>query len=102
MRDSGPPIGADQGRLGSQTADFGIWENQCVFTRLRRGDLVLAAVALVGVAAGLTLTIAQKIGVTGPALIGVGVMAAVAVAAPAARGQLAALIGRTESTAESP
>jgi hypothetical protein len=52
-----------------------------VFSRVRRSDVVLAAIAAVGLAAGLILTIASKLGASGPALIVIGIVAALAATA---------------------
>lgn len=49
-----------------------------MFTRLRRGNLILAAIALVGILAGWALTIASRLGIAEPIVICIGVMAAVA------------------------
>ena len=51
-----------------------------VFSHVRRSDVALAVVAVLGVVAGLILTIASKFGASGPVLLAVGVVAAVAVA----------------------
>ena len=51
-----------------------------MFSHVRRSDVALAAVAVVGLAAGLTLRIASKFGASGVALLVVGVVAAVAAA----------------------
>jgi hypothetical protein len=65
-----------------------------MFARVPRGDLLVAAFALVGLVAGLVLTIAAKIGITGPILIGVGIIAAIAAAVSAIRGQVVAVLAR--------
>ena len=65
-----------------------------VFVRVRRSDLLLAAIAVAGVLAGLMLTVAAKIGVTGPVLIGVGIVVAVAAAVSGIRAQVAAVVAR--------
>jgi hypothetical protein len=65
-----------------------------VFTRVRRGDLVLATIALLGLVAGLVLTIGTKIGAPGPILIAVGIVAALAAATTGIRDQVTAVIGR--------
>ncbi len=62
--------------------------------RVRRGDLLLAAVALTGVVAGLVLTVAAKVGVTGPVLVGAGIVAAVAAAIPGVRTQASSIVDR--------
>jgi tetratricopeptide (TPR) repeat protein len=62
--------------------------------RVRRGDLLLAAVALTGVVAGLVLTVAAKVGVTGPVLVGAGIVAAVAAAIPGVRTQVSSIVDR--------
>ena len=66
-------------------------ENIVVLVRVRLGDLVLAAVAVAGILAGLALTVAARVGVTGPILIGAGIVAAAAMAVSAMRGQLGPL-----------
>jgi tetratricopeptide (TPR) repeat protein len=52
-----------------------------VFSRVRRSDVVLGAVAALGLAAGLTLTVTSKFGASGSVFISVGIVAAVAAAA---------------------
>lgn len=51
-----------------------------VFSHVRRTDVILAAVAALGLTAGLTLTIASKLGASGPAFIAVGIVTALAAA----------------------
>jgi hypothetical protein len=56
-----------------------------MLARVRRGDLALALVALAGLTAGLVLTIAKYLTITGPVVLGVGFVAAVAAVVPGAR-----------------
>lgn len=49
-----------------------------VFSRVRRSDVVLAVVAGVALLGGTVLTIASKLGISGPILIGVGILTAAA------------------------
>lgn len=68
-----------------------------MFSHVRRSDVVLAAIALLGLVAGLALTIASKFGVSGPVLLVVGVVAAVAAAVRGVWGVVAPLVGAAES-----
>src|SRR5260370_2745290 len=65
-----------------------------VLSRVRRSDLILAVVAVVGIGAGLAVTVATKLGVAGPVLIAAGIVGAAAIAVSAARGQLGPLLRR--------
>jgi tetratricopeptide (TPR) repeat protein len=67
-----------------------------MFARVRRGDLLLAAIALAGIVAGLVLTVAARIGVTGPVLIGAGIVAAAAAAVSGIRAQVVTVVARQD------
>ena len=65
-----------------------------MLTRVRRGDVVLTAIAIVGLTAGFALTVATKLRAPGPILIGVGIVAATAAVVNGIRGQLSGVISR--------
>ncbi len=65
-----------------------------MFGWVRRGDLALAVIASAGLLAGVTLTIAAKIGITGPVLIGLSSVAGGAAAVSGIRAQVSALLDR--------
>ena len=71
-----------------------------MLNRVRASELVLAAVALAGLCAGLVLTITKILGVTGPVLVGVGIVAAVAATVPGVRGQVSQVLRRQSQQAE--
>lgn len=64
-----------------------------MLARVRRGDLALTAVALIGLAAGMVLTVAKVLGLTGPVLIGAGIAAAAAALVQGVRSQVAPIKG---------
>ena len=67
-------------------------ENLNMLARVWRGDVALAVVALVGLAAGTVLTVVKALGVTGPLLVVASIVVAAAAVPPQVRSQVIGII----------